>query len=143
MTATLRGVRVLVVEDEYFVAILIEEILESAGCIVTGPIPRLPEALDAVDHEDYDVAVLDVNLAGERINPVADALSERNVPFLFVTGYGANALPSEYAQRPRVCKPFRMADLLGTLSNVVKPPAQEAGTGNSASWPAQKTAHPG
>jgi CheY-like chemotaxis protein len=143
MTATLKGVRVLVVEDEYFVAILIEEILESAGCIVTGPIPRLPEALDAVDHEDYDVAVLDVNLAGERINPVADALSERNVPFLFVTGYGANALPSEYAQRPRVCKPFRMADLLGTLSNVVKPPAQEAGTGNSASWPAQKTAHPG
>ena len=143
MTAGLDGVRVLVVEDEYFVAILIEEILESAGCIVTGPIPRLPEALDAVDHEDYDVAVLDVNLAGERINPVADALSERNVPFLFVTGYGANALPSEYAQRPRVCKPFRMADLLGTLSNVVKPPAQEAGTGNSASWPAQKTAHPG
>ena len=143
MTDALKGVRVLVVEDEYFVAILIEEILESAGCIVTGPIPRLPEALDAVDHEDYDVAVLDVNLAGERINPVADALSERNVPFLFVTGYGANALPSEYAQRPRVCKPFRMADLLGTLSNVVKPPAQEAGTGNSASWPAQKTAHPG
>ena len=134
MTTALKGVRVLVVEDEYFVAILIEEILESAGCIVTGPIPRLPEALDAVDHEDYDVAVLDVNLAGERINPVADALSERNVPFLFVTGYGANALPSEYAQRPRVCKPFRMADLLGTLSNVVKPPAQEAGTGNSASW---------
>jgi CheY-like chemotaxis protein len=130
MTVALKGVRVLVVEDEYFVAILIEEILESAGCIVTGPIPRLPEALDAVDHEDYDVAVLDVNLAGERINPVADALSERNVPFLFVTGYGANALPSEYAERPHLCKPFRMGDLLCTLSNVVKPPAQ-------------KTAHPG
>src|SRR6516164_10302555 len=143
MKAALQGVRVLVVEDEYFIAILIEEILESAGCVVMGPIPRLPDALDAVDHQDYDVAVLDVNLAGEWINPVADALSERNVPFLFVTGYGANALPSEYAQRPRICKPFRMADLLGTLSNVVKPPAQEAGTGNSASWPAQKTAHPG
>jgi CheY-like chemotaxis protein len=130
MTVALKGVRVLVVEDEYFVAILIEEILESAGCIVTGPIPRLPEALDAVGHDDYDAAVLDVNLAGERINPVADALSERNVPFLFVTGYGANALPSEYAERPHLCKPFRMGDLLCTLSNVVKPPAQ-------------KTAHPG
>jgi len=130
MTTALKGVRVLVVEDEYFVAILIEEILESAGCIVMGPIPRLPEALDAVDHEDYDVAVLDVNLAGERINPVADALSERNVPFLFVTGYGANALPSEYAERPHLCKPFRMGDLLCTLSNVVKPPTQN-------------TAHPG
>ena len=130
MTVALKGVRVLVVEDEYFVAILIEEILESAGCIVTGPIPRLPEALDAVGHDDYDAAVLDVNLAGERINPVAGALSERNVPFLFVTGYGANALPSEYAERPHLCKPFRMGDLLCTLSNVVKPPAQ-------------KTAHPG
>jgi len=126
MTTALKGVRVLVVEDEYFVAILIEEILESAGCIVTGPIPRLPEALDAVDHENYDVAVLDVNLAGERINPVADALSERNVPFLFVTGYGANALPREYAERPHLCKPFRMGDLLCTLSSVVKPPTQKA-----------------
>jgi CheY-like chemotaxis protein len=130
MKAALKGVKVLVVEDEYFVAILIEEILESAGCIVTGPIPRLPEALDAVDHEDYDVAVLDVNLAGERINPVADALAERNVPFLFVTGYGPNALPTKYAQRPLVCKPFRMADLLCMLSRVVKPPTQ-------------KTVHPG
>ena len=123
MTVALKGVRVLVVEDEYFVAILIEEILESAGCIVTGPIPRLPEALDAVGHDDYDAAVLDVNLAGERINPVADALSERNVPFLFVTGYGASALPSEYAERPHICKPFRMAELLGALSNVVRTPA--------------------
>ena len=126
MTAALEGVRVLVVEDEYFVAILIEEILESAGCIVMGPHPRLPEALDAVDHEDYDAAILDVNLAGERINPVADALSERNIPFLFVTGYGANGLPGEYAQRPHICKPFRMAELIGALSNVVNSPIQEA-----------------
>jgi DNA-binding response OmpR family regulator len=122
MKDALKGVRVLVVEDEYFVAILIEEILEKAGCIVMGPVPRLSEALDAVDHDDYDAAVLDVNLAGELINPVADALSERNVPFMFVTGYGANALPREYAQRPHICKPFRMAELLGALSNILKPP---------------------
>jgi len=122
MTAPLEGVRVLVVEDEYLVAILIEEILESAGCVVMGPMPRVPEALDAIDHDDCDAAVLDVNLAGERINPVADALSERNVPFLFVTGYGANALPSEYAARPHVCKPFRMAELIGALSSVVNSP---------------------
>src|SRR5262249_2698269 len=126
MTNALDGVRVLVIEDEYFVAILIEEILESAGCIVMGPIPRLPEALDAVDHADYAVAGLDVNWAGERMNPVADALSEGKVPFLFVTGYGANALPSESAQRPHICKPFRMAELLGALSSVVNPPIREA-----------------
>jgi DNA-binding response OmpR family regulator len=128
MTAALKGVRVLVVEDEYLVAILIEEILESAGCIVRGPIPRVPAALDAVDHEDYDAAVLDINLAGERITPVADALSHRKVPFLFVTGYGTNALPSEYAQRPYICKPFRLADLLGALSKLLKPSTSVPGT---------------
>jgi CheY-like chemotaxis protein len=120
MTATLDGLRVLVVEDEYLVAVLIEEILESAGCIVTGPVARLPEALDAVDHIDFDAAVLDVNLAGERIDPVAQALSRRNVPFVFVTGYGEGVLPREFAKRPRLCKPFRMAELLGALSDIVK-----------------------
>ena len=120
MRAELEGVRVLVVEDEYLVAALIEQILESAGCIVMGPVARVPEALDAVDHDDYDAAVLDVNLAGERINPVADALSERDVPFMFVTGYGENALPSKYAERPHIGKPFRMAELLGMLSSILK-----------------------
>ena len=126
MTDALEGVRVLVVEDEYFVAILIEEILESAGCVVMGPIPRLPEALDAAHHDNCDAAVLDVNLAGERIDPVADALCERNVPFLFVTGYGASALPGEYAERPLLHKPFRMAELLGALSSIVSPSIREA-----------------
>ena len=120
MTAALEGVRVLVVEDEYLVAALIEQILESAGCVVMGPVARVPEALDAVDHDDCDAAVLDVNLAGERINPVADALSERHVPFMFVTGYGVNALPRRYAERPHIGKPFRMAQLLGMLSSILK-----------------------
>ncbi len=118
MTASLEGVRVLLVEDEYLVASLIEEILEIAGCIVTGPIPRLAQAVDAADRETCDAAVLDVNLAGERIYPVADILSRRNIPFVFVTGYGV--LPGEYANRPRLCKPFKMADLLDTLSDIVK-----------------------
>jgi DNA-binding response OmpR family regulator len=118
MTASLEGIRVLLVEDEYLVASLIEEILEIAGCIVTGPIPRLAQAVDAADREACDAAVLDVNLAGERIYPVADILSRRNIPFVFVTGYGA--LPGEYANRPRLCKPFKMADLLDTLSDIVK-----------------------
>jgi DNA-binding response OmpR family regulator len=120
MTAVLEGVRVLVVEDEYLVAALVEDILKSAGCIVSGPIPRLAEALDAAGREACDVAVLDVNLAGERVYPVADVLSRRNVPFVFVTGYTNAALPGDYAERPRICKPFKMAELLGTLSNIVK-----------------------
>ena len=120
MTSALKGVRVLIVEDEFLVATLIEDMLESAGCIVSGPIPRVAEALDAVDHETYDVAVLDVNLGGDRIDPVADALDRRNVPFMFVTGYNQNALPGEFAERPRLCKPFKMGELLGTLCRLVK-----------------------
>ena len=127
MTAELEGVKVLVVEDEFLIAALIEEMLKSAGCLVSGPIPRLAEALDAAARDDCDVAVLDVNLAGQRIYPVADILSGRNVPFVFVTGYANGVLPEEYAERPRVSKPFKMADLLTVLSSLVKPPNPAAG----------------
>ena len=120
MTSALEGVRVLIVEDEFLVATLIEDVLKSAGCVVSDPIPRVAEALDAVDHETYDVAVLDINLGGDRIDPVADALCQRNVPFMFVTGYTENALPGELAERPRLCKPFKVGELLGTLCRLVK-----------------------
>jgi CheY-like chemotaxis protein len=122
MTAALEGLRVLVVEDEFLVATLIEDMLTSAGCVVSGPIPRLAQALDAVHRGTFDAAVLDVDLAGDRIDPVADVLSQRNVPFVFVTGYGTGALPAVHAERPRLSKPFKMADLLGKLSSVVAPP---------------------
>jgi DNA-binding response OmpR family regulator len=121
MTAALDGVKILVVEDEFLVATLIEDMLEAAGCTVSGPIARLSEALAAIDHETYDAAVLDVNLGGDRIDPVADVLARRNVPFMFVTGYGTTALPGEFAKRPRLCKPFRMEDLVATLSKLVHP----------------------
>lgn len=93
--------------------------LHAAGCIVSGPIPRLGEALDAVRRETYDAAILDVNLGGDRIDPVARALSCRNVPFAFVTGYGVGSLPCEYAKRPHLRKPFKMSDLLNTVANLV------------------------
>jgi DNA-binding response OmpR family regulator len=120
MTVALEGVRVLVVEDEFLVATLIQDMLGAAGCVVSGPIPRIAEALKAVDSGTYDAAVLDVNLAGDRIDPVADALSRRKVPFMFVTGYSTGTLPADYAERPRLCKPFKTVDLLSVLSGLVK-----------------------
>jgi CheY-like chemotaxis protein len=119
MTGPLQGRKVLVVEDEFLVASLLQDMLESAGCIVAGPIPRVPEALEAADCGDYDLAVLDINVGGDRIYPVADALSRRHVPFVFVTGYASGALPEQYAGRPRLCKPFRMAELLRALSGLL------------------------
>lgn len=125
MSAVLEGIRVLVVEDEFLVASLIQDMLESIGCIVSGPFPRLAEALDAASREQHDAALLDVNLGGSRIDPVADVLSRRHVPFAFVTGYGGAGLPSEFADRPRLCKPFKMAELLGTLSDLVRQPCPD------------------
>jgi DNA-binding response OmpR family regulator len=119
MTGPLQGCKVLIVEDEFLVASLLQEILETAGCIVAGPIPRVAE-VDAADRDTYDAAILDINVAGYRIDPVADALSRRSVPFVFVTGYSTGALPAEYADRPRLCKPFRIADLLGTLASLMR-----------------------
>lgn len=126
MTTELKGTRILVVEDEFLVASLIEDMLETAGCLVFGPIPRIADALKAVDHGSYDAAILDVNLAGDRVDPVAEALSQRNVPFMFVTGYGTGSLPAEFAERPRLCKPFKMAELLATLSTIVKTPLRNS-----------------
>jgi CheY-like chemotaxis protein len=115
---SVEGIKVLVVEDELLVASLLQEMLQMAGCIVTGPIPRLAEAITAARSADCDIALLDVNLAGERIDPVAEILSARRIPFVFVTGYGADALPVAHADRPRLCKPFRQADLLAMLAGL-------------------------
>jgi CheY-like chemotaxis protein len=122
MNTELDGRRILVVEDDYLVASLIQDVLESAGCVVSGPIPRLPQAVDAAKAEACDAAVLDVNLGGTRVFPVAEVLTQRHIPFVFVTGYGANALPDEHHGRPMIRKPFRNDELLCAVSHLVKPP---------------------
>jgi len=119
MTAPPAALKILVVEDNYMIATLIEHGLTSAGWRVSGPVPRLAEALDAASRESYDAAVLDINLHNERVFPVADLLSQRNVPYLFVTGY--NSVPAGYAQLPRIVKPFKIDELLCALSKLVKP----------------------
>ena len=121
MTAPPAALKILVVEDNYMIATLIEHGLTSAGWRVSGPVPRLAEALDAASRESYDAAVLDINLHNERIFPVADLLSQRNVPYLFVTGYNDNSVPAGYAQLPRIVKPFKIDELLCALSKLVKP----------------------
>jgi len=116
------GLRILVVEDEYLVASLIQDILEMAGCVVSGPIPRLTEAVDAAKVDACDAAVLDVNLGGNRVFPVAEVLSHRHIPFIFVTGYGGGNLPEEHHSRPTLRKPFRNDELLNAISALINPP---------------------
>ncbi|MGC2521265.1 MAG: response regulator [Stellaceae bacterium] len=123
MRAGLQGLRILVVEDEYLVAALIQDFLEAAGCIVVGPIPRLAQAVEAARDETCDGAVLDINLGGSQVFSVAEVLSRRRIPFAFVTGYGSEVLPAQFHQRPTIRKPFRGTELLDAVSGFASPAA--------------------
>jgi CheY-like chemotaxis protein len=107
----LNGLRVLVVEDEAAISLLLEDMLLDFGCEVIGPAARLSAALDAVAREKIDLAILDVNVAGEPIYPVAEALAQRSVPFVFSTGYGSAGIKDSYRDRPVLQKPFAQHDL--------------------------------
>jgi CheY-like chemotaxis protein len=113
----LSGRRVLVLEDEYFIADDIARTLEQAGAQVVGPFTRHADALNALEREHpLDFAVLDINLQGEISFVVADALKERHVPFVFATGYGQPAIPASHQQVPRWEKPFEPEALTEALA---------------------------
>jgi DNA-binding NtrC family response regulator len=84
----LKGKRILVVEDEALIAVMVEDMLAEMGSVVVGPAATIEKALALARSETLDGAVLDVNVRGERIDPVADVLAARGVPMLFATGYG-------------------------------------------------------
>ncbi len=111
----LEGLRVLVVEDEMMVSMLIEDMLSDLGCTIIGPASRLDEAMDLATKAELDCAVLDVNLGGQPIFPVADALRKRGAPFAFATGYGDAGLRDVDRGSPVLQKPFREGDLARVL----------------------------
>lgn len=109
MTQELAGRRILIVEDESLVAMLLETILEDMGCTPVGPASSIDEGLRLVSSEQLDGALLDVNVAGRQVFPVAEALRERGVPFVFSTGYGEGGLPDEWRGQRTIQKPFTEA----------------------------------
>jgi CheY-like chemotaxis protein len=117
-TAKLAGLRVLVVEDEMMVSMLIEDMLTDLGCTVVGPAARLDEAIDLAMASDLDCAVLDVNLGGQPIFPLADLLRERGKPFAFATGYGDAGVREVDRGTPVLQKPFREGDLARVLGEL-------------------------
>jgi CheY-like chemotaxis protein len=114
----LGGLRVLVVEDEMMVSMLIEDMLTDLGCTVVGPASRLDEAIDLAGDAAIDCAVLDVNLGGQPIFPLADLLRERGLPFAFATGYGDAGLRDIDHGAPVLQKPFREGDLARVLGEL-------------------------
>ena len=113
MTTTLRlaGVRVLVVEDDMLIAIHVEEALRDLGCIVVGPVGKLDDALRLADGESLDAAILDVNVRGGHVYPVAERLRARGIPFALASGYGDWALPEAFRDQPRLTKPYTAREL--------------------------------
>lgn len=102
----LAGHRILIVEDEFLLAMELESLLARRGCMVLGPASSVRQALAVIDGEQPDVALLDVNLRGERATPVAAALQARGVPFVLITGYSdAQLSEPELRDAPRVDKP--------------------------------------
>jgi CheY-like chemotaxis protein len=115
----LRDKRVLVVEDEVPVALLIEQILAELGCSVLGPYDSVAKALRAALMEGFDLALLDIDVAGERVFPVADALAARQIPFLFLSGSGDAAIPQGHAKSQVCRKPFEGGGLADALSSLL------------------------
>lgn len=95
---------------------LAEEMLGEIGCIHHATAPTLSKALPLVEAGGFDLALLDVNVARERVFPVADALIARSIPFAFASGYGEDGLPEAYAARPLIGKPYSTQDLARALS---------------------------
>jgi DNA-binding response OmpR family regulator len=116
VNASFAGLKILVVEDEALIASELKIFLENQGCVVAGPIGTIDRALDLARNEVLDGALLDINLNGSMIYPVAEVLSERNVPFIFLTGYSSVPSDPRFAQRPRVEKPFDLAELRRAMS---------------------------
>ena len=114
----LAGKRVLVVEDEAMVAAMIEDMLLDLDAVVVGPAPSIAVALDLAAREALDCAVLDINVRGERIEPVADLLRSRGVPVVFASGYGQSGRPGEHVG-PVLEKPFRSDALAAALARVL------------------------
>jgi CheY-like chemotaxis protein len=111
--------RILVVEDEMIVALFIEDLLDELGHKVAGVIPRLEEAMARAADGTFDLAILDVHLAGKEVFPFADDLVRQGIPFVFATGYGERGIPERFRGCPTLQKPFRpdeLADMITKLT---------------------------
>lgn len=112
---SLGSTRVFIVEDEALILYTLQDMLEELGCRVVATALRIDDALAKGDSGAFDVAILDVNVGGERIDPVADLLARRGLPFLFATGYGARSLPEGHRGRVVLAKPYQTQDVKAAL----------------------------
>ncbi len=111
--------RVLVVEDETLVALILEDMLVELGHEIVGPAATLSAGLEIAERQEIDIAILDLNLKGVSSLPIANALRERGVPVVFSTGYGRGGLPEPFGDAPLLQKPFQQADIEDVIAQAV------------------------
>jgi CheY-like chemotaxis protein len=115
-----KPLRVLVVEDEVLICMTLQDVLEDLGCEIAAVCTTLQEALVSSLSVEFDVAILDVNLQGEEITPVSVVLHDRDIPFIFSTGYGRGGVPQQFSQYPLIEKPFRDTDVKASLQSAME-----------------------
>ena len=121
MTATRpRAGSVFLVEDEVMIRMMVADMLEELGYRVVAEAGDIGEAIRLAQCTDFDLAILDVNVNGKVISPVADLIKARNRPFIFATGYGSSGLPEEYRDRPSLQKPFQLETLSRVIDTALK-----------------------
>jgi CheY-like chemotaxis protein len=108
--------RVLVVEDEMMIRMLLQDMLDDLGHTLAGEAGALDEALALARQAEFDIAILDVDLKGQSISPVVEALVKRGLPFVFATGYGQHGVPEPYRMIPTLQKPFEAEALARALT---------------------------
>jgi DNA-binding NtrC family response regulator len=119
----LSGVNVLIVEDQYLIADEMSRAVTALGGVVVGPCPTVEAAIARLQAEIVGFALLDLNLRGEKVLPVADELIRRDIPFAFATGYEDWVIPPEYRQRPRIQKPVSEPALRKAIGCALNPKA--------------------
>lgn len=129
-------VRILIVEDEFLVSLQLESDLRAAGYATLGPYIKLEAAMEAARDEHLDLALLDVNVNGERVFPLADELASRKTPFIFLSGYLPSDLPERYKDAPQISKPYDPAALMTKISKTLSRRAGAAGQGKTGGKPA-------
>jgi DNA-binding response OmpR family regulator len=116
---SLQGKRILVIEDELLLALCVGQVLEEQGCKVIGPATSVRQGLNLAEKTKVNGAILDINLNGELVYPVAKALMDRNIPFLFTTGYNSLDVPSSFRSVPRLDKPVEPGLFIQVLKQIM------------------------
>jgi CheY-like chemotaxis protein len=111
--------RILIVEDDVMIRMLLEDMLVDLGYVVASSVGRIDEAIAIARDGDFDIAILDVNVGGELVYPVAEVLAARGLPFAFSTGYGERGMPEAYRDRPTLQKPFQLDGLEQALARLM------------------------